>query len=164
MHHIMEQSYHGSLVSRTCALQTERHDIIGISSPIGSEWCLGPILFNHLDLIITREPIHKGEECVGHGVFNQSINMWQGKIILQASPIQVSIINTHAHFPIFLRHGDNICNLIKVGYGSKKTNTQLLFYFFFNLQNNLRFHPTEGLPHWRAFGLNWNPVNNNLYI
>ena len=87
MHHIMEQGYHGSLVNRTSILQSEWHDIIDINSPMGGECCLGFVLFNHFDLIITQEPIHKGEEHIGHGVINQGIDMWQGKIIFQASLI-----------------------------------------------------------------------------
>ena len=35
MHHIMEQSYHDSLISRICILQIKWHDIIGISSLMG---------------------------------------------------------------------------------------------------------------------------------
>ena len=58
--------------------------------------------------------------------------MWQGKIMLQASSIQISIIDTHAYFPISLLHGNNVGNLIRAGYGSKKTGFQLLFYFFFD--------------------------------
>ena len=66
----MEQGYHSSLVSHTCIFQTEWHDVIGVSSPMGSKCRLGFILFNHRDLFITRESIHKGEEHVGSGVVN----------------------------------------------------------------------------------------------
>ena len=51
------------------------------------------------------------------GVINQGIYMWQGKIILRAGPIQISIINAHAYIPIFLWYRNNVCNPIKVGYG-----------------------------------------------
>ena len=81
LHHIMEQGYHGLLVGRLVIFQAKWHDIVGISSPMSGERCLGFVFFNHLDLIITQEPVHKGEEHVGHDVINQSIDMWQGKII-----------------------------------------------------------------------------------
>ena len=68
MHHIMEQVYHGSLVSGI--LQTEWHDIVGVSPPMGGEFYLGFVLFNHFDMIITQEPIRKGKEHVGCGVIN----------------------------------------------------------------------------------------------
>ena len=65
---------------------------------MNGEHCFGFVFFNHLDLIRTRESIHKGEEHVGRGVINQGIDMWQGKIILWASPIQIFIIDTHVSF------------------------------------------------------------------
>ena len=80
--------------------------------------------------------------------------MWQRKIILGTGPVQISIINTHMHFPIFLRHGDNVGNLIGVGYCGKEIGFQLFFYFFFDLQNDLKFYSLTGLPHWRAFRFN----------
>ena len=114
---------------------------------MNGEHCFGFVFFNHLDLIITWESIHKEEEHVGYGVINQGIDMWQGKIILRASPIQISIVDAHAYFPIFLWHENNVGNLIRVGYGCKTTGFQLLSYFFFNFQDNLWFHPSKGLPH-----------------
>ena len=88
---------------------------------MGGEPHLGFVFFSHLDLIITRESVHKGEEHVGCGVINQGIDMWHGKIILRASSIQISIIDAHAYLPIFLWHENNVCNLIGLGYGVKKT-------------------------------------------
>ena len=55
---------------------------------MSGECCLGFVLFIHFDLIIAREPIHKGEEHVCRSVINQGINVWQGKIILQVGLIQ----------------------------------------------------------------------------
>ena len=69
---------------------------------MGGELYLGFILFSHFDLIIIQEPVHKGEEHVGRGVINQGIDIWQGKIILQAGPIQISIIDAHAYLLVFL--------------------------------------------------------------
>ena len=112
IHHIMEQGYHGSLVSHPNILQTEWHDIIGISSPMSGERCFGFVFFSHIDLIVTRESIHKGEEHVGRGVINQGIDVWQGRIILRAGLIQISIIDAHAYFPIFLWQENNVGNLI----------------------------------------------------
>ena len=147
VHHIMEQGYHGSLVGHPSNLQAEWYDIIGISSLNSGECCPGFVLFSHLNLLITREPIHKGEENVGCGVINQSNNMWQGKIILRVGPIQISIINAHVYLPLFLWHENNVGNPIRIGYGSKKNDFQLLFHFFFDFQDSLGFNPSKGLPH-----------------
>ena len=132
----MEQGYRGLLVGPSI-LQVEWHDVRGIGSPMSGEKCLSFVLFNHLDLIITQESIHKREEHVGRCVINQGNDIWQGKIILRAGLIQIPIIDMHMYFPIFLWHGNNVGNPIKVGYGSKKTGFQLLFYFFFYFQDNL---------------------------
>ena len=134
----MEQGYHSSLVGRSSILQAEWHDIVGVSSPMGGEHCLGFVLFSHLNLITTQEPVYDGEEYVGHGVINQGIDVWQGKVILQASPIQISIIDTHAYFPVFLWHENNVRNLIKIGYGNKKpvfnyfSTSSLIFRIIFD--------------------------------
>ena len=87
MHHIMEQGYHGLLVCHPSILQAKWNDVVGIGSLMSGECYLGFVLFSHIDLIITQESIHKGEEHVGHGFINQGIDIWQGKIILQADPI-----------------------------------------------------------------------------
>ena len=39
-------------------------------------------------------------------------------------------------------------------YHSKETGFQLLFYLFFDLQNDLIFHSSKGLLYWRAFRFN----------
>ena len=70
MHHFMELGYHGLLVDHPSILQAERHDIVGVSSPVSDEHCFGFVLFSHLYLIITREPFHTREEHVGRSVIN----------------------------------------------------------------------------------------------
>ena len=60
----------GSLVGGTNVLQTKWLNVIGISSPMSGECCLGFIYFGYFDLIITRESIHKGEEHVGRAIID----------------------------------------------------------------------------------------------
>ena len=43
---------------------------------MSGERYFGFVFFSHLDLIMTWESIHKGEEHVGHGVINQGIDVW----------------------------------------------------------------------------------------
>ena len=80
MHYIVEQGYHGSLVGHIDVLQIEWHDVIGISSPMSGECHFVFVLFSHLDLIITQESIHKGEEHVNHGVINEVSICGKGKL------------------------------------------------------------------------------------
>ena len=61
-------------------LQAERYDIVGVSSPMNGECCFGFAFFRHLDLIIIRESILKGEEHVSHGVINQVWKYGKGKL------------------------------------------------------------------------------------
>ena len=164
MHHIMEQGYHGSLISSTGVLYTEWHDIIHIGSPMSGECHLSFVFLGLFDLIISWESVHEGEEPIGSNIIDQGINMWQWEIILGAGSVQIPIVDAHAYFPIFLRHENNVGGPIWVGYHIKETGFQLLFYFLLDLQNDLKFHPLKGLPHWRAFWLNWNSVHDNLSI
>ena len=120
VHYIVEQGYYGSLVGRPSILQVEWHDIVSEGSLMSGEHCFGFVFFSLLDLILTQELVHKGEKHVDRGVINQGINVWQGKIILRAEPIQISIIDAHVYFPIFLWHRNNVGNPIRVGYGGKK--------------------------------------------
>ena len=114
---------------------------------MSGECNLGFVLFGHRDLVTTWESVHEGEEPVGSGIINQGIDVWQRKIILGAGPVQIPIINAHTHFPIVVRHGNDVSNPIWVGYCNKETDFQLVFYLFFDLQNDLRFHSSKGLPH-----------------
>ena len=49
---------------------------------------------NNTDLIITRESIHEGEEHVGSSIIDQGIDMWQWKVILRVSLVQIPIVNS----------------------------------------------------------------------
>ena len=129
----------GLLIGSTSILQAKWHDIICVCSLMCGECCLGFVLLNHFDLIVAGEAVHEGEEPISSGIIDQGIDVWQRKIILGTSLVQIPIINTYAYFFIFLRHGNNVGNPIRVGYCGKGTSFQLLFYFFFDLQNDLRF-------------------------
>ena len=76
VHYIVEQGYYGSLVGRPSILQVEWHDIISKGSLMSGEHCFGFVFFSLLDLILTRELVHKGEKHVDRGVINQGINVW----------------------------------------------------------------------------------------
>ena len=52
VHHIVEQGYHGSLISSTGILYAKWHDIVCISYPMSGECCLGFILLDLFDLVI----------------------------------------------------------------------------------------------------------------
>jgi len=49
---------------------------------MSGECCFGFVFFGHLDLIITREFIHKGEEHVASGIIDQVSICGNGKLSL----------------------------------------------------------------------------------
>ena len=57
----------------------------------------GFAFFVHLDMII-GEPI-------GSGIIDQGIDMWQWKVILMASPVQIPVVDAHTSFLSFLGTG-----------------------------------------------------------
>ena len=52
MNHVVEEGDHGSLISGSCVLQTEGHDIIHEGSPMCDKSSLGFVFLGHLDLIV----------------------------------------------------------------------------------------------------------------
>jgi hypothetical protein len=57
---IMENIGHGPLKRSTCILESKRHDTIRKGTPRGSKSGFILICWMDLDLIVAREPIHKG--------------------------------------------------------------------------------------------------------
>ena len=99
----MEQGYHGSLEGGTGIVQTEWHNVVGISSLMSGECYLGFVFFGHFDLIITLESIQKGEEHVGWGVIDQGIDIWQWKIVLRFNCFSTSSLIFRIIFDFILR-------------------------------------------------------------
>ena len=56
---------------------------------MNGDYCLSFVFLGHLNLIITRESIHKGEEHVGSSIIDQCIDMRQWEIVLGASLVQI---------------------------------------------------------------------------
>ena len=61
MHHIMEQSYHGPLISCPGILESKGHHLVTERPPQGDESSLFHILWRHLYLIVTGETVHEGK-------------------------------------------------------------------------------------------------------
>lgn len=75
----MEKGDHRSLVVCPCVLKTERHEFIKRHSPRGKESGLLNIFWIHLDVIITWESIHEGEDNKLNSLVYQSVDMCRGK-------------------------------------------------------------------------------------
>ena len=59
MNHVMEQSYHNTLICCTDVLQTKRHNLVTESASLCDEGSLFHVFRYHLDLIITPETVHE---------------------------------------------------------------------------------------------------------
>ena len=112
--HVVEQSDHGALIRCPNILQSKRHDLVAKGTPLSNKGCLLHIFGSHLNLILTGETIHKGEDLMLCGVVNQKVDMRQREIILGARPVQIPVIDTHPDFTIFLRHWNHVGNPLRV--------------------------------------------------
>src|ERR1051325_5719140 len=110
MDHVMEQCYHSALISGACVLQSERHNLVAESAPLGNKGSLLHVFRSHFDLIVTGETIHEGENLMLNGIVNQNINMREWEIVFRTRFVQISVIHTHSYFTILLSYGDYVCN------------------------------------------------------
>ena len=102
VNHVVEQSDHGALISCPNILQSEWHDLIVKGAPLRNEGCLLHVLGSHLDLIVTKKTIHKGEDLMLCGVVDRNIDVRQWEILFGARPVQISIVHTHPYLTILL--------------------------------------------------------------
>lgn len=118
MHHIMEQGDHGPLISDSSIFQPKRHDIISIGPPMCGECRLGLVLFCHFYLIVPRESIDEGKDCIGGYIVYQCVYMRKGGVVLWTCPIEVSVIYAHVYFSILFRYRDNISYPVRIHNGT----------------------------------------------
>ena len=83
-------------------------------------------------------------------IVHQSIDMWQGKVILGTRSIQVPIIYTHSYFAIFLQHWYYVGHPLGILRHLEEPRVQLLLHFFFDFQHHLRLDPSQFLFDWHA--------------
>src|ERR1051325_6429751 len=98
------------MISGASVLQSERHDLVAECAPLCNESSLLHVFRSHLDLIVTGETIHEGENLMLSGVVDQNINMRKWKIVFRNRSIQISVIHTHSYFSILLRYRYHIRN------------------------------------------------------
>ena len=71
-------------------------------------------------------------------VVNQNMDIWQRKIILWTSLVEISVINTNPDFSVFLGDQDDIGQLGWVLRYFYQSRLYLLGDFFLNLQTQFR--------------------------
>ena len=110
VNHVMEQSYHGSLIGFPSVLQSKGHNFVTESAPLCGESRLFHVFGCHLDLIVTRETFHEGKDLVLHGVVTQNINVGKRKVILGDCPVQILVVHTHLYLAVLFRYRDYVSN------------------------------------------------------
>ena len=108
VHHVMKQCSSCSLIGSTCVLQLKRHDSITVGAPLSDKRCLLPVLRSHHNLVITIESIHKRQHCMPCTTINQLVNMWERKIILGASLVEISKVHTNSNLAVLFGNRDDI--------------------------------------------------------
>src|ERR1044072_4285573 len=110
MNHVMKQCYHSTLISGSCVLQSEWHNLVTESTPLCNKGSLLHVFGSHFNLIVTGETIHEGDNFMLSGVVNQNINMRKWKIVFRACFVQISVIHTHPYLTILLRYRHHVSN------------------------------------------------------
>ena len=133
MNRVMEQSYHGSLIGCPNILQSKRHHFVTESSPLCDEGCFLHVFGCHLDLIVTIETVHEGEDLMMYGIFNQNINVGKREVILGACSSQVSVVHTYTDFTVLLRYQNDVSNPLWIGGDSQESGVELFPNFSLDL-------------------------------
>ena len=80
---VMECIRHGPLESGSTIFKAERHFPISEGAPREDEGGLVLIFRIDLDLIISEESIHKGEDFISSAIVQDLINEWHGIIVFR---------------------------------------------------------------------------------
>ena len=106
---IMESVRHSLLEGSSSIFEVEGHFLIGEGAPRADESCFVLIFGLDLDLVISRESIHKREDLISRIVIQYLINEWHGIIVFKTCLIQISKISTDPYFSFLLIH----CNWVR---------------------------------------------------
>lgn len=75
MDDVMEKGSHGPLISCPYIIETKMHDLITANAPRSSESILFLVCNDHLNLVVSREPIHEGHHLMFNNTINKHTNM-----------------------------------------------------------------------------------------
>ena len=164
VNHIMKQSCHTSLIGSTSIYQAKRHHFITERSPRSDEGRLFSIFRWHSYLVIARETIHKGEHFGLSSTVNKHINMRQWEVIFWTGFIQISVINTHSNFPIFLWYWYDVGNPLRIFSCHEETRINLLLHLSLDLKSHVWTRPSQFLFDRRTFRSCRYPMFHNLGI
>lgn len=129
---------HQLLAGHPCILQAKRNYHLTKQTTISNKCHLLLIFWHHMDLIESREDIHKWEKLVAHSSIHQLINMNERIAIFQTSLVQIDEINAHSPLSDGLFYQDDIGQPLSVVDFSNKPTTSELVHLLYNSFLSLR--------------------------
>jgi hypothetical protein len=102
---IMENIGHGPLKRSTCVLESQRHDVIRKGTPKGSNRSFILICWVDLNLIVVREPIHKGQCLVVDTMIDNLVDERCWKVVFGTSMVKITKVCADVNSAIFIFNG-----------------------------------------------------------
>ena len=126
---IMKSIRHRTLESGTGIFKIERYLLISEGAPRTNESCLMLVCGGYVDLVVTRESIHKRINLTSYAVIDKLINKRSRKVIFWTGTINIAVVNTDPDSALLFIHRDYIRHPIRKGNGVNETVFKKLFDF-----------------------------------
>ena len=107
---VMESIRHSPLEGGSNIFEAEGRFPIGKGSPSANEGSLVLIFEFDLDLVISRESVHKGKDFISRTVIQYLINEWHGIIVFRTCLVQIPKISANMNFAILLVNCNRVRN------------------------------------------------------
>ena len=105
---IVESIRHHTLKSSADIFEAEGELFISKGAPGTDEGRLVLINRSNVNLVVTREAVHKRIYLAARTLINELINEWRGVVVLWASSINVAVINADTNGALFFVDRDDI--------------------------------------------------------
>jgi hypothetical protein len=98
----------GPLKHSTDVFESKRHDMISKGTPRGSKIGFILIFWMELDLIVAREPIHKGQFLVADTIIDDLVDERGWKFVFGTSVVEITKVYADVNSALFFVNGDGV--------------------------------------------------------
>jgi hypothetical protein len=105
---IMENIGHGPLKRSTYVLESKRHDTISEGTLRGSKSGFVLICWMDLNLIVAKEPIHKGQCLVANTIIDDLVDERGWEVVFGTSMVEITKVCVDANSAMFFVHKDGV--------------------------------------------------------
>jgi hypothetical protein len=105
---IMENIGHGPLKCSTCILESKRHDAIRKCIQRGCKRSFALICWMDLNLVIAREPIHKGKCLMDDTIIDNLVNKIGWEVVFGTSMVEIMKVCVDTNNSLFFVHRDGV--------------------------------------------------------